>query len=140
MAVFYLDSSAAYKRIQVEQHSAALVARLDELVKNGERLVSSAITWIELARALRRFAAAGNLMPDQAVDQAVSDCTSGLSRISITSQVINTAKWIGPPLIRSLDAIHLASALLSGGSTLLTYDLRLAQAAQSISLTAETPS
>jgi hypothetical protein len=44
------------------------------------------------------------------------------------SQVVALARRLRPPVLRTLDAIHLASALLLDADVVLTYDARLAEA------------
>lgn len=97
-----------------------------------ERLAASALSRVELARTLRRLgveAARGR--------QALLS----LSLIPITDQVLGAASVLGPPVLRSLDAIHLASAALIGDDldAFVSYDERLLGAAAEAGLPALAP-
>lgn len=56
-----------------------------------------------------------------------------MSQLAITEAVLESASRLPDPLLRALDAIHLATArvIRSDVDVLLTYDDRLAQAARS---------
>jgi predicted nucleic acid-binding protein len=49
----------------------------------------------------------------------------------VTGEVVALARRLGPSSLRSLDAIHLASALAVDADVVLTYDDRLAEAVES---------
>jgi len=61
--------------------------------------------------------------------------------VEISAQVRALAQTVTPPAVRTLDAIHLASALpLSDQLTsFVTYDRRLADAAIAAGLTVDSP-
>jgi predicted nucleic acid-binding protein len=65
---------------------------------------------------------------------------SGIDEIAVTDQVLRAARWIGPNNLRTLDAIHLATAVLDGTDLMITYDNRLAQAAANVGMAVESPS
>lgn len=64
-----------------------------------------------------------------------------LPRIRLDRELLDAAATIGPFPLRSLDAIHLASAVTLGSSLrfLVTYDQRLAEAAVSLGLPVASP-
>ncbi|MCL2803601.1 MAG: type II toxin-antitoxin system VapC family toxin [Micrococcales bacterium] len=136
MTVYYLDSSALIKRVRTEDQSAALILRLDRVTENGDHLVTSALAWVEIERAIRSFAAQ-QPVPD--IWASVEDATAGFHRVPINDQILGSAGRIGPPVLRSLDAIHLASALRCNADRLITYDRRLAEAAELVGLRVESP-
>ena len=70
------------------------------------------------------------------VDTAMGDACSGISRYPLSAAVLTRARRIGPQTLRSLDAIHLASAITLGVTEMLTFDRRLAQAAESLGVKA----
>jgi predicted nucleic acid-binding protein len=122
--VIYLDSNALVKLIREEGETPALLAFLNEHV--NDELVSSTLVEIEVTRALRRH--------QPQVLGAVSGALSRLTRFEIDAPVRATAAAYADPYLRSLDAIHLATAdnLVASGKTVtafVTYDKRLAQAA-----------
>ena len=55
---------------------------------------------------------------------------TGIYQFAITDQVIDIAQRLGPVTLRSLDAIHLASATLLGVDLICGYDQRLLVAAE----------
>jgi hypothetical protein len=132
--VIYLDSSGVVKLIRVETSTAELVAWLGH--RESTALVSSALAEVEVPRALRRHAPAA-LEGAQAV-------LSRLYIVEIDATVRATAAAYDIRTLRSLDAIHLASAELlaresEGLEALVAYDERLLDAATSIGLPAVSP-
>jgi uncharacterized protein len=130
----YVDSSAALKRVIAETHSESLVSALDEYRDEGAVLVSSSLAWIEVTRALLAH------LPD-APDAAyhADRALSGIAEQPITPDAVNLARRIRPTVVRSLDAVHLASAILLDAHRVLTYDRRLALACMENGLTVHTP-
>jgi predicted nucleic acid-binding protein len=115
----YLDSSAIVKLAVREPESLALRRYL----RRRQPLVSSALARTEVLRAL---------LP--AGDEAVARGRSVLQRIDlvrVNDRILNAAGVVRPPELRSLDAIHLATAQELGDelSALVTYDDRMATAA-----------
>ena len=122
--MLYLDTSALVKLIRPEYESTALAAWLN--ARAGEVMVTSALTEVELPRAIRRSA------PGQLA--AVSPVLARLARFEIDAAVRATAAAYTDPDLRSLAAIHVATAdqLRASGKTVssfVTYDSRLARVA-----------
>lgn len=92
-----------------------------------ERLTASALARVELARTLRRLGV-------EAVRGRQTLAT--LSLIPITDAVLDRASAFVSPILRSLDAIHLASAVLIGDElgAFVSYDERLLAAAEEAAL------
>jgi len=133
--VIYLDTAAMVKLVRVEAESAALVTWLN--ARAAEPLVASALVEVELPRALRRS--------QPGVLGGVAAVLARLHRVEINAAVRATAGAYPAPLLRSLDAIHLATAefLLASGKAItafVTYDKRLAEAASQAGLPAVAPS
>ena len=123
----YLDSSALLKRVVAEPESAALQAALRGYVDSQTALVSSSVAWIEVSRALRRAAAIDpRLHPDALTDVALS----GVLERPLDAEVVALARRVSPLVLRSLDAIHVATALLVDADVLMSYDDRVVAAAQ----------
>jgi len=93
--------------------------------------MTSVLTRVKLARALRRLGLDLSAVADAVADIATSD---------ITSEVVALAQRIGPSTLRTLGALHLASAVLADVDVIVTYDIRLAEAAQSVGLSVAAPS
>jgi predicted nucleic acid-binding protein len=126
----YVDSSAIVKLVVAEPESRAL----RRYVARRQPLVSSALARTEVARAL---------LPSGA--DAVARGEEALRRIQllrINDRVVREAGRIQPAGLRSLDAIHLASARAMGTSVrqIVTYDERMAEAAESGGLSVVSPS
>lgn len=62
-----------------------------------------------------------------------------LAVVPIDDRVIESARIIGPPVLRFLDAIHLTTATLTGARELWTYDDRLATASIEMGIPARMP-
>jgi predicted nucleic acid-binding protein len=120
----YVDSSALLKRVFAEGESEALKASLRGHVGQGAALVSSSLAWVEVARALR----AGTSAVD--VDDLADRALSGVLERPIGAEVVALARRLQPAALRSLDAIHLASAILLDVDLVVAYDQRLTEAAR----------
>ncbi|HEY3263204.1 MAG TPA: type II toxin-antitoxin system VapC family toxin [Pseudonocardiaceae bacterium] len=122
--VIYLDSCAIIKLLVPEPESPALTAWLND--RSDEPLVTSMLAEIEVPRALRRSA------PRRL--GVVTGVLARLDRFEIDAPVRATAAAYVEPALRSLDAIHLATAdnLVASGKTVtafVTYHERLAAVA-----------
>ena len=132
--MLYLDTSALVKLVRPEQESAALADWLN--ARAGEAAVTSTLTEVELPRAIRR-SSPGDLA-------GVAAVLARLARFEIDAAVRATAAACTDPNLRSLDAIHLATAdqLRASGKAVtafVTYDGRLAQAAEAAGFPAAAP-
>jgi uncharacterized protein len=132
--VIYLDTAAVIKLLRPEAETPALRGWLNE--RQGRTLVASALIEVELPRALRR-ADPGRLA-------GVPTVLQHIARVEIDSPVRATAAAFEDPMLRSLDAIHLATAmsLIAEGKKLehfVTYDTRLLAAARDAGLTTVSP-
>ena len=133
--MIYLDSAAVVKLVRQEAHSADLVSWLN--AHDDASLVSSALVEVEVPRALRRSA------PQALV--GVPAAVGRLFRLEIDSTIRATAAAFAEPSLRSLDAIHLATAqvLINESAAeflaFVTYDRRLLDAAKAAGLPAASP-
>jgi len=129
--VIYLDSAAVVKLVRHEPGTAALVAWLN--ARAGVPLVSSTLVEVEVPRALRRSAPAA--LP------AVPATLSRLYRLEMDAAVRTAAAGHPDATLRSLDAIHLATAALIGDQlqAFVTYDMRLLGVARHAGLPAASP-
>ena len=127
MTVLYVDTSALLKRVFVEADSMAVRTMLREAYTRGDLLTASSLAWVEVWQSLRR---AG--VPD--VDGTGDVAVSGIAEFPLTDAVLVRARHVGQQGLRSLDAIHLASAIAVGADGLVTYDQRLAESASAVGL------
>lgn len=115
--VVYLDTSAAVKLLSDERESDGLRSYLDE----GLAVVSSDL----LETELRRIGVRHRI--DQVLITAVLD---GVTLTPLTRDQFREAGLYPQVGLRSLDALHLAGALGIEASAILTYDIRLTEAAR----------
>lgn len=132
--MIYMDSCAILKLIVQEQESNALNEWLEQRPKSD--LFTSMLAEVEVPRALRRS--------HPRVLGAVTGALKRLYRIEINDEVRATAAAYLEPTLRSLDAIHLATAdsVVATGKSLeafVTYDKRLAAAAADAGLPVVAP-
>ena len=125
----YLDTSAAVKLVVKEPETTALRRWL----RSHDELVSSDLTRTELLRVTRLHA------PQRAT--AARAVLDALHLLAITSDVCERAALLEPRQLRSLDALHLASALQLGDDLdgIVTYDQRLGDAAAHLAIPVVTP-
>ncbi|MCA0437523.1 MAG: type II toxin-antitoxin system VapC family toxin [Austwickia sp.] len=130
----YVDTSAVLPRLFDEPATALTAQTYATHHRDGDSLVTSALTLIEASRATRaRRRREGRPDPAPDLSQAMAD----IVEYPIDSSVIHLARTIGPDALRSLDAIHLATAVAVGADVMFTYDARLAEAARDWGLAVE---
>ncbi len=132
--MIYLDTAAIVKLIRPERETVDLHAWLT--AHPGVPLVTSTLTEIEVPRALRRA--------DPARLAAVPTILAKINKLEMDSIIRVTAAAYDDPMLRTLDAIHLASAhtlVLEGEpfTALVTYDKRLLAAAAVVGLPVASP-
>jgi len=129
--MIYLDSAAVVKLVHAESESQTLRDWLDERAETG--WTSSVLVEIESSRALARYApeAVARLHP-------ILDL---IELVELDAGIRILAQTVKPATVRSLDTIHLATALRirSQLTSFVTYDKRLADAAQAAGLTVDMP-
>jgi predicted nucleic acid-binding protein len=130
----YVDSSALIKRAIEEPESDPLDEALEEHVAADDVLVASSLAWVEVTRAIRATAD-----PESDVNDIIETALSGIAERSITADVVSLARRINPKSPRSLEAIHLATAVLVDADLMITYDNRLEAAARDNGLAVARP-
>lgn len=123
----YLDTSAFLKLLVDESHSIALGLAVDR-----RELWSSTLLAVEAHRAALRLAVSS------------ADVDAVLSEVSLvlpSEETFRSAQFIGRAELRTLDALHLATAIEIGPEleSVITYDRRLAQAASGIGANVQSP-
>ena len=136
MALFYLDTSALVKLVREERESEALGVFLEEA-----DIVSSELVLAELPRAIRRAVADDpKLSLDELTEQA-SEVLDALASVPVDEAILIAAGGLPEPALRTLDAIHVATALtLSPVDGFVSYDERQSAAARLAGLRTVTPS
>ena len=130
--MLYLDSSAIVKLVAPEPETASLI----EVLRSDPDTISSALARVEVTRAVMR---AGG------TSDRVSRASAVLDRIALVpmdADILGRAVVLEPRDLRTLDAIHLATALLlrQDIAGLVTYDARLADAAAAADISILAPS
>lgn len=126
----YLDSSALVKLVVEEPESQAL----REFLPGHPIRVSSALARVEVVRAVRDHG-------PEALRRARQVLTT-LRLLRLDDQLLDEAAGLDPVVLRSLDAIHLASARALGEDldSVATYDTRMNEAARALGLPVSSPS
>jgi predicted nucleic acid-binding protein len=129
-----MDTSALTKLLIAEPETAELRAWLTAQSGQGDSAVTSALGRVELMRAVARYAE-----PGQA--ERARYLLDGLDILPLDEPVIALAETIGPPTLRSLDAIHLAAAaqIERQLTAFVTYDYRLSAGCREIGLPIASP-
>ena len=128
-AVWYLDTSALAKLVQIEPESAALRSWL-----GGRRWIISDLHRTELRRAVARARGTASARADRLLAEA--------DLLKIDAEIFDRAGALEPPSLRSLDALHLAAAMALGPDLagIVAYEDRLIAAAVELDLPVASPS
>lgn len=129
--MIYLDSSALMKLIRREDETDTLRQWLEQ--RPEQPVVTSELGRVEVLRAARRVGS-------QVLAEARA-VVGDLDLVSLDRAVQDVACDVGEPTLRTLDALHLASALLLGDgvTAFVCYDERLAGAAHAVGLVVVSP-
>ena len=129
----YLDASALVKLVVWEAESETLRTYVSGLAEGGAAVVTSRISVVEVTRAVARRM---GLVPE-----SVATVFASVAVREVTARIVDQAAELAPASVRSLDAIHLASALELGPELVafVTYDARLAEAAAAAGLPVVAP-
>ena len=132
--MIYLDTSALVKLIRVESESGDLADWLDERIEMP--WITSTLAEVELPRALIRAGIPEGL-------PAVPSILARLDIFEMDPVVRSTAAAYRDPALRSLDAVHLATAQVAASADTLTafvsYDNRLTEAAETLGMATVAP-
>jgi len=131
VTLYYVDTSAVLKLLVAESHSKAFTAFYDS--STDAAWVSSTLLKVEVTQTVTWIAPA--LIPD------ARDLLQAFDYISMDDDVVDAAMIEPDRMLRSLDAIHLATARILGPEldALITYDDRLASAAGDAGMTVASP-
>lgn len=129
--LLYLDSSALVKLVLPEAESTAL---LESLAAWPSR-VTSELARVEVMRAARRVSV------ETEVEQRAEEVMASIHLLRLDGDILDRAARLEPRTLRSLDALHLASALSLGEDlgAIAIYDHGFATAAAAIGLTILSP-
>jgi uncharacterized protein len=124
----YLDTSAFIKLVRSEPESAALRRELA-----ASELLSSTLLTVEGRRAVRRY---GELASKRA-----RAALTAITLVPLDQPILDAAAELDPTELRSLDALHLATAVSLGEDLgrLYCYDARLGDAARALGIEVAQP-
>jgi predicted nucleic acid-binding protein len=130
LSAIYLDVSAFVKVIVEEAESDALRGFL---AGEGGRYISSALLRSEALRAVRHHGS-----------EVLGATREGLRRVdlvAIDDRILDTAGLLETGVLRTLDAIHVATALAIGDDldVVVTYDERMIKASALLGIPTATP-
>lgn len=127
--VWYLDSSALVKTVIEEPESSTLMRWLAD----KDQVAACELIRVETVRAVR--------VSDPDALPRARRALATLAMIRLEDSIYDVAADLGPTSSRSLDAVHLAAALSLGPDLggIVTYDLRMAEAADVLGLRVEAP-
>jgi predicted nucleic acid-binding protein len=128
-SVWYLDTSAFVKQLRREPESEALRKWLD----TSPEVVSSDLLRTEARRVV--------LGGSRELRQRCDEMLEAITLIRLTPELFDAAGTLEPRGMRSLDALHLAAALVLGEELagIVAYDRRLIAAAASLEITTVSP-
>lgn len=130
MSSVYVDTSAAAKLLVHEPETAALTEWLDHALGDEILLVSSLLLETELRRFAQRTAI---------TQGAVTDLLQMINLTELPPSLFHEAGILPGDGLRSLDALHLASAARIGVAGLVTYDARMAEGARALGIPLHQP-
>jgi predicted nucleic acid-binding protein len=127
--VIYLHSSALVTLVSGRAYSGELAKFL--LTWPAMPMATSTVGFVETVRTLDQVGSYPTVM---------ADLTRRFAEIVLTEEIRDGAAML-PRGLRSLDAIHVASAQAIGDvlEVLVTYDKRMLEAARAVGLRAEAP-
>jgi len=125
----YLDASALVKLVLDEPESEALAGWLEL----GRDVTSSRLAVVEVLRAVRVARPEGDAASP--ARRVLESCLL----VEVSPALIDAAARLAAVRLRSLDAIHLATALSVRPDAFVAYDVRLAEAAGAQGLVVVSP-
>ncbi|HSI98254.1 MAG TPA: type II toxin-antitoxin system VapC family toxin [Gaiellaceae bacterium] len=127
--LFYADSSALVKLFVREAESTALAT----FIPREATLVSSALALVEVTRTVRVAGLEDEIEggPESILDEVVL--------LDVDREILRRAASLASTSLRSLDAVHLSTAVTVEPEVMLAYDRGLRAAARSVGLRVEAP-
>jgi predicted nucleic acid-binding protein len=122
----YADPSALVKLVLTEPESRALGAYIED-----HRLVTSEIALVEVVRAEQ--------VADPPASPTVIPLFDRIDMVAVTRDLLRRAAELTSERLRSLAALHLATALAVDPDELVAYDQRLLDAAAAAGLRTVSP-
>jgi len=130
-SILYLDSSALVKLIVPEAETVPLL----RFMLSWPYRLASQVGFVEVHRAVRRVSR------DYELQRRAEEVLSTIHFMDIYMDILGEASLLEPLHLRSLDAIHIASALSLGREVggFVTYDRNMTEAARRMKLNVLAP-
>jgi predicted nucleic acid-binding protein len=128
----YCDSSVLLKRYRDEPDSETCSRELERMTLGGDFLLSSTLASVEVTRGIDR-----NLPPEAAqedLDEAVAKVLEDVDLVAIDDFTLQVAAEIPGRHLGTLDAIHVATALIMRADLVVTRDQRMIEACAEVGL------
>jgi predicted nucleic acid-binding protein len=126
VALFYLDASALVKLVRAEPETDTLRSFLADA-----DLLSSELAVTEVPRAIRRAAAHDPALELELLISRAGELLDAVALLPVDRAILAAAGALEEPVLRALDAIHLAAAIdLSPIDAFVSYDERQSAAAR----------
>jgi uncharacterized protein len=126
VALFYLDASALVKLVRAEPETDALRSFLADA-----DLLSSELALTEVPRAIRRAAAHDPALELKLLISRAGELLDAVALLPVDRAILAAAGALEEPVLRALDAIHLAAAIdLTPIDAFVSYDERQSAAAR----------
>ena len=128
----YCDSSVLLKRYREEPDSETCSRQLERMTLDGDFLLSSKLALVEVTRGIDR-----NLPPEAAqedLDEAVAKVLEDVDLVAIDDFTLQVAAEIPGRHLGTLDAIHVATALIMRADLVVTRDQRMIEACTEVGL------
>ncbi|MEY4544757.1 MAG: hypothetical protein RL685_952 [Pseudomonadota bacterium] len=125
----YLDSSALVKLVVAEPESAAL----QRFLRTRRTRIASSLAKVEVRRAVR--------LQGKSAEARAAKILARIRLLTIDDSLLDAAAELDARVLRSLDAIHLASAMALGDDLdcVVTYDRRMFDAASALGVAVRAP-
>lgn len=123
--IVYVDATVLVTLIKREDSSDSVIEYLDDLAEDDHPLVAGQLVETELRHVANRFSV------DQSSVQPV------LERVNLVDQTPGDFRQAGILQARhlgTLDALHLATAIRTPATAMLTFDQRLAEASEALGI------
>lgn len=127
--VVYADSSALVKLVVREAESTALAS----FIPADATVVSSALAQVEVTRTVR---VAG---VEDEIEDGLESVLDGVVLLDVDRSILVRAAALAGVTLRSLDAVHLSTAMSVDPDVVLTYDRQLGRAARQLGLRVAAP-
>ena len=128
---YFFDSSAFAKRYILEKESPLVVSKC----KEATEVVISAVCVIEVVSALSRLLRENLIdrVSHAEIKRSLMDEVSKVTVVAVNEDVVNgAARVVETHAVRSLDAIHLSSALLTRPDLFISADRRQCEAGRKL--------